>query len=90
MLMREALLLQLAFCMHLPCLAAKTQIGINLHLRRYSVWFADLVTPVSTPDWNQGHLGQNDGTPDCGSDLHITRAGLENLDYNPKQAIDQA
>lgn len=29
--------------------------------------FADLVTPVSSPDWDNGQLGQDDGPTDgCG------------------------
>merc|ERR1719402_1830593 len=39
------------------------------HLARYSVRLADLVSPESPPDGNDGELGQNDGPSDGGGDL---------------------
>lgn len=33
------------------------------------MWLADLVTPVSSTDWNDGKLGQNDGTTDSGGNF---------------------
>lgn len=39
------------------------------HLAGHSVGFADLVTPVTSPDWNDGQLGQDDGSTDSCSYL---------------------
>ena len=33
------------------------------------MWETDLVTPVSTKDWNNGELGLHDGTTDSGGHL---------------------
>jgi hypothetical protein len=39
------------------------------HLARDGVGLADLVTPVSTTDWDNRQLGQNDGTTDGSCDF---------------------
>lgn len=36
------------------------------YLARYSVWFADLVTPVTSSDGNNRQFGQDDGTSNRG------------------------
>lgn len=33
------------------------------------MWLADLVTPVSSTDWHDGKLGQNDGATDGGGNF---------------------
>ena len=42
------------------------------YLARHSVWFADLVAPVATPDGNDRQLGKDNGAPD--SSRHLLRA----------------
>jgi len=39
------------------------------YLARDGVWETDLVSPVSTKDWNNGELGLHDGTTDSGGHL---------------------
>jgi len=39
------------------------------YLAGHGMWLADLVTPVSSTDWNDGKLGQNDGTTDGGGNF---------------------
>lgn len=37
---------------------------VSTNLARDSVWFSDLVTPVSSSDRNDREFGQDDGTTD--------------------------
>lgn len=51
-----------------------SEIGItvlvhNYYLAGHSVGFTDLVTPVTSPDWHDRELGQNNGTTDSGGYL---------------------
>lgn len=43
--------------------------ALSRHLCGYGVWLADLVTPVTAADGDDGHLGRDDRATDGGGDL---------------------
>merc|ERR1719203_1949734 len=51
------------------------------HLAGHGVGFADLVSPESPPDWDDGELSQDDGATDSGGHL------LAALDSQPDVAV---
>ena len=46
------------------CVPTFYPILLGSYLARYSMWFSNLVTPVSSPDWDNRQLGEDDGPSD--------------------------